>query len=118
MKEDKFAYNHHPEQFGVWFPYNGWRYKVHYNIRTYDGVELRNCYPNGNGWHNETGRVADSEVMEISLPDQRSCGDRYDLDNKDRVLYLKGQHSIEELPLKLKAPDGSFMYQPRLKDGI
>ncbi|WMC11706.1 hypothetical protein PU634_04905 [Oceanimonas pelagia] len=42
--------NHHPSQIGIWFEYDGGRYKDVYHIRLHSGEELRCMYPNGNAW--------------------------------------------------------------------
>lgn len=64
--------NHHPSQLGIWFEYNGWRYKDVYHLRLHSGEELRCMFPNGNGWYpdpNSTAerRVDDSEVAQVML---------------------------------------------------
>lgn len=70
-------FNHHPEQCGEWFPYNGWRYKDLYDIKLKTGEVLKEYYPNGGSFFS-TGRdkqtrvvgkerVLDEEVDEIRL---------------------------------------------------
>lgn len=64
--------NHHPVQQGIWFPYDGGRYKDYYDLRLKTGEIIQNCYPNGNSWFphsNKEGRnqIKDEEVAEIRL---------------------------------------------------
>ena len=74
------GFNHHPAQQGIWFDYNGYRYKDFYCVKTKGGVELTGLYPNGGGWYNMlglnkevealrtgSGSVRDEEVVSIRL---------------------------------------------------
>lgn len=80
MKEDGFAFNHHPLQKGIWFPYNGWRYKVKYDVKLYNGDVFMACYPNGDSFMSSQDtkpRVKDEEVEFVRLTDNSLLG-RYD----------------------------------------
>ncbi|MGL5906203.1 MAG: hypothetical protein ACRCZA_05695 [Shewanella sp.] len=70
------GFNHHPAQQGIWFEYNGWRFKDVYHIKLYSGEVLKFMYPNGNGWHPDMGApkgqlagrdIKDNDVMEVML---------------------------------------------------
>ncbi|QFR57619.1 hypothetical protein CPT_Slocum_039 [Serratia phage Slocum] len=63
------GFNHHPIETGVWFTYNGWRYKDRYDIRLLDGTEIKNCYPNAYSWVVvDTGKeYTDSQVEAVRL---------------------------------------------------
>ncbi|WNV45984.1 hypothetical protein [Aeromonas phage AerS_266] len=62
--------NHSTFVTGVWFPYNGWRFKTNYDVKLHTGEVLKAMYPNGNSWSGSSRRVEDSEVAEIrSIPD-------------------------------------------------
>lgn len=81
--------NHHPTQLGIWFPYNGWRYKDVYHIRLHSGEVLRCMYPNGSGWYPEGNstaerRVDDSEVAEVMLAPDADV-DRYRYTGETRI---------------------------------
>lgn len=66
--------NHHPVQQGIWFEYDGGRYKDSYDIKLKTGEIIKNCYPNGNSWYLHTrdpvrhgSSIHDTEVAEIRL---------------------------------------------------
>lgn len=64
--------NHRPDQHGVWFDYDGCRYKDVYDIRLHIGEVLEFMYPNATSWYPELGSnarwsVSDKEVAQIRL---------------------------------------------------
>ena len=68
MTKDEFMYNHHPLQQNQWFVYNGWRFKVKYDIELYDGTIHIGLRPNGYAWLSTDGeglRFSDEEVKRI-----------------------------------------------------
>uniref|UniRef100_UPI001BB1BB0E hypothetical protein n=1 Tax=Escherichia coli TaxID=562 RepID=UPI001BB1BB0E len=67
MSDEKKWFNHYPDQFEIWFPYNGLRYKDWYDIKLHDGTIHEMMYPNSIAWSGEPGRFEDSEVAEIRL---------------------------------------------------
>lgn len=67
MSEEKKQFNHYPEQFEIWFPYNGLRYKDWYDIKLHDGTVHEIMYPNGNAWSGKDGRFEDEQVAEVRL---------------------------------------------------
>lgn len=78
--------NHHPKDFGKWIDYSSTRFKTPYDLKLKTGEEFYNYYPNGTGWHGSIGRIDDSEVNMIRLPD-RSIGSHseYELSNEERI---------------------------------
>lgn len=69
---NNYTMNHHPIQTGIWFPYDGGRYKDHYDLKLKTGEIVENCYPNANAWYphsNSEGRpqITDDQVAEIRL---------------------------------------------------
>ncbi|MGL6123360.1 MAG: hypothetical protein ACRC1W_10145 [Shewanella sp.] len=69
-------FNHHPAQQGIWFEYNGSRYKDVYHIKSRCGEVLQFMYPNNGGWHPDRGApkvqrairdIKDVDVMEVML---------------------------------------------------
>ncbi|MCW6598651.1 DUF550 domain-containing protein [Yersinia ruckeri] len=67
MSDEQKWFNHYPDQFEIWFPYNGLRYKEWYDIKLHDGTVHEMMYPNGIAWSGKTGRFEDSEVAEVRL---------------------------------------------------
>lgn len=64
--------NHRHDQHGVWFDYDGNRYKDVYDIRLKTGEVLTFMYPNANSWNPEIGSnatrvVSDDEVDQVRL---------------------------------------------------
>ncbi|WP_210498741.1 hypothetical protein [Vibrio crassostreae] len=81
--ESKFVMNHHPRQIGIWFPYDGSRYKDVYHLTLNTGEVLRCMYPNANSWFPESGSnakgvVKDAEVKKVMLaPDHEVPSHRF-----------------------------------------
>ncbi|QDB70362.1 hypothetical protein CF8_0194 [Aeromonas phage CF8] len=62
--------NHSTFITGVWFNYNGWRFKTNYDVKLKTGEIIKNMYPNGNSWSGSGRHVNDDEVEQIrSIPD-------------------------------------------------
>lgn len=61
-------FNHYPDQFDIWFPYNGCRYKDWYDLKLHDGT-IHECFsPNGISWSGPNGvKFTDAEVAEVRL---------------------------------------------------
>ena len=64
--------NHHPTQVGIWFDYDGGRYKDNYDLRLKTGEVLAGMYPNANAWYPAMDslvkrRVDDNEVAQVRL---------------------------------------------------
>lgn len=117
MEHDRQQYNHHPEQFGIWFPYNGFRYKAYYNIRLADGKEIGYAYPNGEAWLHANGRVTDDEVAEIQLVDYDKTPHPI-FDNKwvtDNLI----EDYINHVPIKSICPESNGVcYTPKALETI
>lgn len=67
-----YKINHHPIQTGIWFPYDGGRYKDHYDLKLKSGEIVENCYPNADAWYPHNGlngrpTITDDQVAEIRL---------------------------------------------------
>lgn len=115
MLIDEFMYNHHPEQVGVWFKYNGWRYKEYYDVKLYDGTVVNKCYPNGSGFHSEDCRVSDTDVEFLKLTDYNKCYFYNDM-GKEQVIYIiVKRYGEDNVPEKHTDETGKVTFTPRLK---
>ena len=87
-----YKLNHHPSQQGIWFPYDGGRYKDWYDLRLKTGEVIENCYPNASSWypyHNPSNRgpIKDAEVEQIRLKPDAELG-RYAARGPGRIQRL------------------------------
>lgn len=79
----EFKLNHHPSQQGIWFPYDGGRYKDVYHLKLHSGEVVRVMFPNGCGWYPDMGSTCteayrDEDVAEVMLaPDKDVSEFRY-----------------------------------------
>jgi hypothetical protein len=90
--------NHRPDQHGVWFDYDGCRYKDHYDIRLKTGEVIQDCRPNADAWYPNSSKekrvFRDRDVAQIRLkPD----------DELDRSWYLTGEERVNH-QIKLFGP--------------
>ena len=115
MVEDEFFFNHHPEQTGIWFKYNGWRYKEYYDVKLYDGTVVSKCYPNGSGFHGEGQRVADTDVEFLRLVDYSESYFYNNISKEEAVRIMLGRYEALMIPKKQTNPDGTVEYMPTLK---
>ena len=90
-----YKLNHHPSQHGIWFKYDGGRYKDVYNIKLHSGEVRCNMFPNGNGWFPHFGsddnaaHCTDEDVAEVMLtPDK-------DLSRFSRTGVARVEHSVK-----------------------
>ena len=64
--------NHRPEDQGIWFDYNGWRYKDVYHVKLKDGRVVEHCRPNADAFLHGGEIIMDSDVDQIMLvPDDQ-----------------------------------------------
>lgn len=66
-QEDCSHWTHRPYDFGIWVPYNVWRFKDMYDVMDRHGKIYRKCYPNGNAFHHDGGDVYDDDVIALRL---------------------------------------------------
>lgn len=72
--QDDFSHwTHGPNWFGVWAPYNGWRFKDHYNIELWNGEIFYGVYPNANSWHAGGIDINDKHVRRVQLCKSEEC---------------------------------------------
>lgn len=117
MIDDGMCYNHHLDQIDQWFPYNGWRYKVQYDIKTTDDVIHEDVYPNGNGWHGKSGlRIDDTEVVELRLRDYTKSYKHADGTLEEAIAHELIRYKDDPIPEKLIDHDGYITYVPVLKN--
>lgn len=84
--------NHRPDQHGVWFDYDGSRYKDVYDVRLHTGEVLEFMYPNATSWYpeaesNARHAVTDKEVAQVRLKtdDELRAVDSYRFTGPDRI---------------------------------
>lgn len=114
MQKDLYLFNHHPEQVGIWFKYNGFRYKLRYDIETYDGVVYENAYPNGNAWLHPEGRTTDQEVCRLKLTTNLGVPTVTRMTQSQLVSWVLESYDPSVIPEVRIAPDGSKSYHPKL----
>lgn len=50
-QSDFSHWTHGFDWYGVWAPYNGWRFKDRYDLVLWDDSRFSNAYPNGDSWY-------------------------------------------------------------------
>ena len=115
MITDEFMYNHHPEQVGIWFKYNGWRYKEYYDVKLYDGTVVSKCYPNGASFHSNERRVSDSDVEFLRLNNYEDSYFYSGVSKEVAVSIVLGRYDGDVVPEKQIDTEGTITYIPRLK---
>ena len=117
MINDGLFYNHHLEQINQWFPYNGWRYKVQYNVKTNDGTIHEDLYPNGYAWYGKGGlRLEDVDVVEVMLRDYTLAYKHEGSSLKEAIAHELIRYKDDPIPEKLIDHDGYVTYVPVLKN--
>lgn len=114
MKEDNFAFNHHPAQVGEWFIYNGFRYKFLYDIETYSGEIYENAYPNSTAWLHPKGRVTDQEVHRLRITANLGHPASLGMSLSELVEWTLESYSENLIPEVRVAIDGTLSYHPKL----
>lgn len=97
-KDDFSHWTHGPNWFGVWAPYNGWRFKDHYNIELWNGEIIYGVYPNANSWHVGGIDINDWHVRRVQLCRSEECprwAGRDDDEKKNEYYLYRARRNAE-----------------------
>lgn len=105
--------NHLPTQTGIWVKYTGFRYKDTYDVKLRSGKVYKKCFPNADSFHHDTGKVKDTNVVEIRLCPDAELDGEWDLIGEARIEnncemfdipYPLTVTEVSQLPKELRIP--------------